>query len=96
MPRLPLIYCLLISLTMSIHLKGQNNEVMIDLGINSFNEREFGKSYQLFQKALKVDSTPIRLQFYYGLTLYKIHEYQQAKVYLSHVVEKDPSGKVFS
>ena len=95
MPRLPLIYCLLISLTMSIHLKGQNNEVMIDLGINAFNEREFGKSYQLFQKALKVDSTPIRLQFYYGLTLYKIHEYQQAKVYLSHVVEKDPSGKVF-
>ena len=36
-----------------MHLRGQNNEMMIDLGINAFNEREFGKSYQLFQKALK-------------------------------------------
>ena len=66
----------------------QNTDVMVDIGINAYQKNDFGKAHLLFKKAIKIDSSTLRLQFYYGLTLLKLHDYKFAKHYLSKVVQK--------
>jgi len=73
----------------------QNTDVMVDLGVNAYQKNDFGKAHLLFKKAIKIDSSNLKLQFYYGLTLLKLHDYNYAKYYLKKVVQKDPSGRIF-
>ena len=73
----------------------QNTDVMVELGVNAYQKNDFGKAHLLFKKAIKIDSSTLKLQFYYGLTLLKLHDYNDAKYYLKKVVQKDPSGRIF-
>ena len=73
----------------------QNTDVMVELGVNAYQKNDFGKAHLLFKKAIKIDSSTLKLQFYYGLTLLKLHDYNYAKYYLKKVVQKDPSGRIF-
>ena len=68
---------------------------MVDLGVNAYQKNDFGKAHLLFKKAIKIDSSNLKLQFYYGLTLLKLHDYNYAKYYLKKVVQKDMFSKVF-
>ena len=66
---------------------GQNTDVMVELGVNAYQKNDFGKAHLLFKKAIKIDSSTLKLQFYYGLTLLKLHDYNDAKYYLKKVVK---------
>ncbi len=78
-----------------LSITAQNTDLMIEIGINAYHEGDFTKANQLFENALKVDSNKLKLQFYYGVNLIKIHQYEKATIFLKKVVKKDPSGKIF-
>ena len=50
------------------NILGQNTDVMVELGVNAYQKNDFGKAHLLFKKAIKIDSSTLKLQFYYGLT----------------------------
>ncbi len=97
MPRLHvnkiLFYCITFVMLQTFH--AQNNNVMIELGINAYEKGEYVKANQLFENAIMIDSNNLKLQFYYAVNLMKIHHYKKARKFLKMVVEKDPSGKIF-
>jgi len=97
MPRLYIIKILVLSsMIISFHTySSQNIDVLVDLGINEFEKGQFMNANQFFENAYNIDSTKLNLQFYYGVTLIKIHRYYKALVLLKEVVKQDPSGKVF-
>ncbi len=73
----------------------QSSDIMTDLGINAFKQGEYMEANQLFENAIKIDSNKLKLQYYYGVNLIKIHHYKKAIKFLKMAVEKDPSGKIF-
>jgi hypothetical protein len=79
----------------SVKVTSQNTDVMIDLGIKSFEKGSYFEANHLFSNALKVDSSKLKLQFYHGLNLMKIHNYKKSQYFLNNVVKKDPSGKIY-
>ena len=42
---------------------GQNTDVMVELGVNAYQKNDFGKAHLLFKKAIKIDSSTLKLQF---------------------------------
>ena len=83
------------SLLMIIPINAQNNEMIIDFGINEYKQGNYTKAHQLFENAIEIDSSKMKLQYYYGINLIKMHQYGKSCYFLKKVVNKDPSGKIY-
>lgn len=97
MPRLFIKYILIVSYlfcSLSI-VKGQNTDIIINIGVDAYEKGQYFNAHQLFEKAIKVDSNKLRLQYYFGINLIKLHQYNKSQYYLQNIVKKDPSGKLF-
>ena len=80
---------------MIIPFNAQKNEMIIDFGINEYKHGNYAKAHQLFENAIEIDSSKMKLQYYYGINLIKMHQYAKACYFLKKVVNKDPSGKIY-